>query len=158
MIKAIIDRLLGRTAEASLSQKTSDRVIDDGVPNPTQVYEGKPVECPEFAVGLDGSKTISEIKKHVVCTYTPHVENQRIYHPAEKEPDGSMKIVFEGVSATCPALKQFGEEVARRRKMRRPFRYVDLNHVYGCCCGAPDDCVFHNMALNERQTMERQLR
>ncbi len=120
--------------------------------NVTGVYQGVEGAVPEFAQNADQFRLISECNKHAVCTFKPHIENQRIYDPSS----GGMRIAYEGVSATCPAVKEFGQVVARADGCTRPYRYVDLAHIFACCCSDAKRCVFYSRSMAERARVDAQ--
>jgi len=127
-------------------------------PKIKQVFEGRPVALPEFAQGVDSAMIIEACKANAVCEYTPHIEQERIYSTIRRDMQGNLEIDYEGVAATCGAIKNFGMKVAQDEGLIQAYRYVDLNHIYRCCCGRPELCPFFQEASRERSTIDRQMR
>jgi len=115
-----------------------------------QVYEGRPVEPPEWAAGKSSTDLIAEIPKHLACRYAPKFEIKRIMS-TQTGPDGNLIPEFDGVAGDCGAVKQFGQKVARQNGLTMAYRYVDLNIAYRACCGNPQKCPFF---LNAEGDME----
>gem|GEM_PF-3440037 len=133
----------------------------DGIGRPLtqQVFLGEPVDrTPEFAHGISKSALVSACEQHVVCDYTPHIEQQRIYKPGRRDMDGNLDTEYEGIAASCPAIKTFGLVIAQEDGLIQAYRYVDINHILGCCCGRPGDCPFLAKAVHERDTVNRRMR
>ncbi len=127
-------------------------------PASKQVFAGKAGPAPAFAEGIDSSALITACEQNVVCEYTPSVEQQRIYSTGRRQMDGNLAIEYEGIAGCCAGTKNFGLEVARDEQMRQAYRYVDLNHIFTCCCGDPRRCPFYQRAVSEREDVEGQMR
>jgi hypothetical protein len=153
MIKRILAKLLGNSEpEAPQSAPAESKGI--GRPKSKQVYEGKPTDPPPFAANADKADLLKALQQNVVCSYQPKMDNQRIYKPGRRLPGGDLETSFEGIAASCAALKHFGRKVAQQHGYSQPYRYVDLNHIYRCCCGNPEDCPFYHLAQSERRSVD----
>ena len=117
-------------------------------PKNRQVYEGRPVQPPEWAEDKSVSELIAEIPKHVVCKYVPKFELKKIMS-TQVGKDGNMIPEYNGVAGDCGALKQHGRKVAEHNGLTMPYRYVDLNIAYRACCGNPQKCPFYLHAEGE---------
>lgn len=124
-----------------------------------QVYTGRPADPPEFAENVSASQLAKACQENAVCKFAPRVQQQRIYTVSSQEAGGGdMPIEYEGIAAICPAIQEFGDDIAREDGYARAYRYVDLNHIYECCCGDPGNCRFYNKAMQEREDVNRQFR
>lgn len=120
-----------------------------------QVYEGRVVPRPEFAEGIEASRLVNALKENVECKYSPYIENQRLYDPARKDGKGDMAIEFEGIAGSCTALKKYGLQIAQKDGYGKAYRYVDVNHIFDCCCGDPENCRFYNASEIDRKAVQR---
>ncbi|NOY80880.1 MAG: hypothetical protein GXP31_07720 [Kiritimatiellaeota bacterium] len=149
MVRRLLNKLLGRSEpEAPEATDTTPKK-----PRIKQVYEGPNVDRPEFARGIDDAELIVACKERVVCTYNPHIERQRIYKPGRRRVGGDLDTVYDGVAASCAAMKSFSAKVAEEDGLIQPYRYVDLNHIFACCCGNPKRCPFFLKANQERASI-----
>jgi len=158
MFKALINRIRGVFGLEPLAGTAEDfdRI---GRPLTQQVFLGEPLdEIPSFAQDVNTSALVGACEEHVVCDYTPHIEQQRIYKPGRRDMDGNLETEYEGIAATCPAIKNFGFVIAQEDGLIQAYRYVDINHILGCCCSRPRDCPFFEKAIQERDTVSRRMR
>jgi len=156
MIKKILDKLLGKetngldkgngSGDSAEGQKKRPRI--------KQIYEGPQLPRPDFARDVDDSDLIQVLYAHLRCQYRPHIEYQRIYKPGRRRVGGDLDVLYEGIAATCPAVKQFAAKVAQEDGLIQGYRYVDLNHIFACCCGDPSRCRFYQYAIGERQAVD----
>ena len=151
-----ISRWLGREEPEPAPNPYPNR--RPGQPLVKQVYEGPSTAVPEFAKGLEPSAIIEACVAHVVCEYTPHIEQQRIYCTSRRDMQGNLEVEYEGIMGSCGATKNFGLAVAQDEGSLQAYRYVDLNHIYACCCGDPEQCPFYVKGKSERDTIERKMR
>ena len=119
-------------------------------PKNRQVYEGRPTEPPDWASETASADLINAIHSHVVCRYAPKFEIKRIMS-TQVGPDGNLVPEYEGIAGDCGAVKNFGLKVAKQNGLTMPYRYIDLNMAYRCCCGNPQKCPFY---LNAEGDME----
>ncbi len=146
MVRRLLNKLLGRSEpEVPVAKADAPKK-----PRIKQVYEGPRVDRPEFARGIDDADLITACKQRIVCTYNPHIERQRIYKPGRRRVGGDLDTVYDGVAASCAAMKSCGTKVAEEDGLIQPYRYVDLNHIFACCCGNPKRCPFYQKAMQER--------
>ena len=147
-----IKALFGREDNSGMQSK-----IEQPTGMGSQIFRGHLREIPDFAKGVDASAMIDVCKQHVVCEYTPHIEQQRIYS-TKRGFDGNLETEYEGIAANCGAIKNFGMAVAKEQGYLKAYRYVDLNHILACCCGKPRRCVFYLEARGEQSAVDRQLK
>ena len=158
MLTRIINGVRGLFGLAPAGEH-GDLRSEAGRPLTQQVFLGEPLaELPEFAQGIDTSALVSACQAHIVCDYTPHIEQQRIYIPGRRNMDGNLDTEYEGISATCPAIKTFGLIIAQEDGLIQAYRYVDVNHILACCCQRPADCPFLEKAVEERDSVDRRMR
>lgn len=122
-----------------------------------QVYEGRPVDAPEWAVGKSSTDLIAEIPQHLKCRYAPKFEIKRIMSP-QIGPDGNLIPEYDGVAGDCGAVKQFGQKVAKQNGLTMPYRYVDLNIAFRACCDNPQKCPFFLNAEGDMQSVNARRR
>ena len=122
-----------------------------------QVYEGRPVDAPEWAANLSISDLVAEVQKHVVCKYMPKFELKRIMS-AQRGADGNLIPEYNGVAGDCGAIKQQGRKVAEQNGLTMPYRYVDLNIAYRACCGNPQKCPFFLHAEGDMESVNSRRR
>ena len=156
MLKDLLDKLLGRTPPPPPPPPRPKR--KDRKPRVRQIYMGPIVDPPEFAQGLDDAELIQALKDHVVCKFTPHVERQRIYQPGKRNIGDDLDVVYEGIAAMCPALKNYGLKVAKEDDLVQNYRYLDLNHIFSRCCGTPQKCRFYQVATEEQEKVSGKMR
>ena len=75
-----------------------------------------------------------------------------------RDMQGNLPIEYEGIAGSCGATRNFGNEVARQDGYLQAYRYVDLNHIYACCCGEPEKCRFYEVGESEQEAIDSQLR
>lgn len=122
----------------------------------TQVYPSTFEKVPEWAQNLDQAHVVRVCQEHVVCKFAPHIELKKIMS-TRTGLDGNLEPEYEGIACDCGAIKNFGKQVAQRDGYAQPYRYVNLGHIYACCCDKPRKCTFYSVAtgqdadLNKRQ-------
>ena len=67
--------------------------------------------------------------------------------------DGNLIPEYDGIAGDCGAVKSYGLKVAQRHGRTMPYKYVDLNMAYRCCCGIPTKCPFLQMAQSEARAV-----
>ena len=119
-----------------------------------QVYEGSTHNNarPAWAEGLNNTDLVEEMRKHVVCRYSPNFGLKRIISTNVGH-DGNLLPEYEGVAGDCGAVKNFGMAIARRDGLLMPYRYVDLNLAFKACCDNPKRCPFYLNAIGEATEM-----
>ncbi|MBT7166036.1 MAG: hypothetical protein HN904_24860 [Victivallales bacterium] len=122
-----------------------------------QVYGGPEIEPPEWAASLPKAKLMEACTEQAVCRFKPHIELKRIMS-TRRQFDGNLETEYDGIAGGCGALKTFGLTVAKRDGQLTPYRYVDLNHIYGCCCSNFKRCIFYEMASGEAQDLQSRQR
>lgn len=163
MIKKILEKFLGRKNSNGAdkqpgAQNGNGNSAAAKRPRIKQIYEGPRLPRPDFAQNVDDSDLVDVLYAHLQCQYRPHIEYQRIYKPGRRRVGGDLDVLYEGIAATCPAVKQFAAKVAEEDGLIQGYRYVDLNHIFACCCGAPDRCRFYQLAVGERQAVDSRQR
>ena len=148
MLKTLVHKLLGKKKEPVSTPAPQERR-----PRVKQVYEGPRIARPDFAEGVEESDLIEVLQQHVKCRYKPHIEYQRIYKPGRRKVGGDLDTVYDGIAASCAAIKQFAAKVAEEDGLIQGYRYVDLNHIFACCCGNPERCRFYQLATGEQATV-----
>jgi hypothetical protein len=123
-----------------------------------QVMPGKaPESMPEFARNVDAAQLAKACQDNVQCCFSPKIEMQRLYRPT-RDAAGNLDIEYEGISASCPPMKNVGSAVSKAAGQVRPFRYVDLNHILSCCCGNPQHCPFYQKETEQRREQQKLMR
>jgi hypothetical protein len=123
-----------------------------------QVYTGpESVETPEWATDLPKAKLMEACQANATCKFKPHIELKRIMS-TRRGFDGNLEAEYDGIAGGCGALKTFGMAVAKQDGYLQPYRYVDLNHIFACCCDKFRRCPFYGMAAGEAQEMQRNQR
>jgi len=151
MVKRLLNKIFGKSEPVAPSPQEQAAAKK---PRIKQVYEGPPnVARPDFAQGIDDADLIVACRKRITCTYKPHIERQRIYKPGRRRVGGDLDTVYDGIAGSCAAMKNFSGKVAEEHGLIQPYRYVDLNHIFACCCGNPKRCPFYEKATQERETM-----
>ena len=152
----LLDSILGL-----FSKKNNDvppaSAKDGGAPKKKlakQVYEGRPRDLPEWAMNLDQSQLIQACNDHAVCKFTPHIEWKRIMS-ARTGVDGNLEPEYEGLACDCGAIKNYGKYVAARDGYLQPYRYVDINYIFSCCCDNPRKCTFYSLATGHDQELNK---
>jgi len=155
-----IKRLFGKSEPPSPPATTASasKPARPAKPSQKQVFEGRETEPAAFAMNTGASQLVKRCLENVACRYPARISQQRIYRPGVRLPDGNLAIEYEGVSVTCPAIKDHGLEIAAEDGYVRAYRYADLNHIYECCCGDPTNCRFYNKAERARNSAQRDLR
>lgn len=121
-----------------------------------QVFEGTCAALPPFAEEVESADMIGVCQEHVACKYTPSFEHQRIYGMGRRDMQGNLPIEYEGIAGSCGATRNFGNEIANQDGYLQAYRYVDLNHIYACCCGDPEKCRFYMAGKSEQETIDDQ--
>jgi hypothetical protein len=119
-----------------------------------QVYPSPFKQIPDWAANLDQSDIIQACEDHAVCKFTPHIEVKKIMS-TRTGLDGNLETEYEGVAADCGAVKTFGKQVALRDGYFQPYRYVNLEHIYACCCDKPRKCTFYSLATGLDQDLAK---
>jgi hypothetical protein len=123
-----------------------------------QVFEGTCPRTPAFAEGVPTADIIAACQQHVACKYTPSFEHQRIYGMGRRDMQGNLPIEYEGIAGSCGATRTFGNEIAKEDGYVQAYRYIDLNHIFACCCGTPEDCRFYLAGQSEQEAVASQQR
>jgi hypothetical protein len=140
----------------------------DSTPSPVPRAQKKPISrqvylgpestpVPEWAAELPKAKLMEACEAHAVCKFEPHIELKRIMS-TRRGFDGNLETEYDGVAGGCAATKNFGMAVAKQDELLQPYRYVDLNHIYACCCDKFRRCPFSQMASGEAKEMQRSQR
>jgi len=132
--------LFGKKDEAAASSPKTGKVRIA-----PQVYPSSFKEVPEWAANLDQAHIIQACAQHAVCKFTPHIEYKKIMS-ARTGLDGNLEPDYEGVACDCGAIKNFGRQLAQHDGYVQSYRYVNLNHIYACCCDKPKKCTFYALA------------
>ncbi len=119
-----------------------------------QVYPSTFNQVPDWAADLDQAHVIKACEQHVVCKFRPHIEVKRIMS-TRTGLDGNLETEYEGIAADCGAIKTFGKQVALHDGYLQPYRYVNLHHIYACCCDKPRKCTFYSLATGLDQELEK---
>lgn len=119
-----------------------------------QVYPSSFNHVPDWVTKNDNAVIIGDCIKHSVCRFTPHIENKKIMS-ARTGIDGNLEPCYEGIAADCGAVKTFGFTAAKHNGFITPYRYVNLMHIYSCCCGNPHKCTFYSMAIGQGSDIEK---
>lgn len=113
------------------------------------VYDlARKVPVPEWAEGLNSTQITESLRAHIKCKYIPSFGLKKIM-TTKMGPDGNLIPEYDGIAGDCGAVKTFGMAVAQRDGRTAPYKYVDLNMAYRCCCGIPKKCPFLLLALGE---------
>lgn len=126
-------------------------------PRNRQVYEGRPVDPPEWAKDVAPAEIIGLLNKHIACRYAPKFEIKRIMS-TQMGPDGNLIPEYDGIAGDCGALKNFGLKVAKDSGLTMPYRYVDINTAYRACCDNPKRCPFFLAAEGESDAVNSRRR
>lgn len=121
-------------------------------PQPNKnVYDvARKVPVPEWAEGLNNTQLTEVLRSHVRCKYVPAFGWKKIM-TTQVGPDGNLIPEYDGIAGDCGAVKTFGMRVAQRDGRTAPYKYVDLNMAYRCCCGIPKKCPFYLTAIGEME-------
>lgn len=155
MFEALLDKIAELFGKKS-TPTTSDS-LERKKPRIKQVYEGRCREVPEWAEGLESAQIIQACTENVECKFHPHIEYKRIMS-ARTGVDGNLEPEYDGIAADCGAIKSQGLKVAKMDGYIQAYRYVDLDHIYSCCCGIPRKCPFYLNAVGESQDLDSQRR
>ena len=112
--------------------------------------EARTVPVPDWAQGLNNTDLASQLRQHAVCKYVPAFGWKKIM-TTTVGPDGNLVPEYDGIAGDCGAVKNFGMKVAQHDGRTMPYKYVDLNMAYRCCCGIPKKCPFYLMAIGEME-------
>lgn len=151
-----LNGLLGRTANKPAFGSQAGGQTQTRVKN-RQVYEGRSVAVPEWAVGLNVSDLLEALSKHVKCRYAPNFGQKKILSTSIGA-DGNLIPEYDGIAGDCGAIKNFGMKVAIKRGMIVPYRYFDIKTAYEACCGIPAKCPFFVYAENEAANVNSKLK
>ncbi len=121
-------------------------------PNKNVYDEAFKVEVPEWAQGLNNTELPDVLRQHVVCRYAPNFGWKKIM-TTKTGHDGNLIPEYDGIAGDCGAVKSYGLKVAQRHGRTMPYKYVDLNMAYRCCCGIPTKCPFLQMAQSEARAV-----
>ncbi len=135
------------TASATPVPKKNKNVYD----------EGRPVPVPEWAAGLNNTELVAELRNHVKCKFQPAFGWKRIM-TTQTGPDGNLLPEYDGIAGDCGAIKSFAAKVAARDGRSMPYKYVDLNMAFRCCCDIPTKCPFFLMAKRENDAINARRR
>jgi hypothetical protein len=148
-----IAELFGRSSSAAPAAPQGPKK-----PLSKQVYEGpSDIEEPEWAQEMPKAKLLEACLEHAVCKYKLHVELKRIMS-TRRGFDGNLEAEYDGLAGGCGALKNFGLTVAKRDGYLQPYRYVDLNHIYACCCDKFRRCPFYGLAEGSEKDLQTRQR
>jgi hypothetical protein len=144
----------GQFRIASAIRKALDAVAGETHPEETaQVFRGRQGGRQGFIADIAMSDTAAACMEHLACTYSAHVGQQRIYASGNGQGTGNLQVAFEGIAVSCGAIRLAGGTVARQHGQTKPYRYADLNHVLGCCCGDYRSCPFYEEATMQRSAV-----
>lgn len=115
------------------------------------------VEVPEWAQGLNNTDITIQLKDHVKCHYAPNFGWKKIM-TTKTGPDGNLLPEYDGIAGDCGAVKSYGLKVAQMHGRTMPYKYVDLNMAYRCCCGIPTKCPFLQLANKEADAVNSRRR
>ncbi len=121
-------------------------------PNKNVYNEARTVPIPDWAEGLNNTELPEHIREHIRCKYVPSFGWKKIM-TTQVGPDGNLLPEYDGIAGDCGAVKTFGMALAKRDGRTTPYKYVDLNMAYRCCCGIPKKCPFLLMALGEMDSV-----
>ena len=121
-------------------------------PNKNVYDEAFKVEVPEWDQGLNNTELPDVLRQHVVCHYAPNFGWKKIM-TTKTGHDGNLIPEYDGIAGDCGAVKSYGLKVAQRHGRTMPYKYVDLNMAYRCCCGIPTKCPFLQMAQSEARAV-----
>ncbi len=143
-----------RAAPGGTSYMTAGAANTAPVPKKNKnVYdEGRRVPVPEWAEGLNNTELVSELRNHVKCKFQPNFGWKRIM-TTQTGPDGNLIPEYDGIAGDCGAIKTFSAKIAKRDGRSMPYKYVDLNMAYRCCCDIPTKCPFFLMAKQEHDAI-----
>jgi hypothetical protein len=113
-----------------------------------QVYPSTFNQIPEWAANLDQAHIIQACVQHSICKFTPHIEYKKILS-ARAGVDGNLEPDYEGIACDCGAIKNFGRQISLHDGYVQSYRYVNLNHIYACCCDKPRKCTFYSLATGQ---------
>lgn len=138
---------------------TRNSIPRNAAPKPNKnVYdEAFKAEVPEWAQGLNNTELTAQIPAHVKCHYTPNFGWKKIM-TANMGPDGNLIPEYDGIAGDCGAVKSYGLKVAQKHGRTMPYKYVDLNMAFRCCCDIPTKCPFLQMAQNEASAVNMRRR
>ncbi|MBO4618896.1 MAG: hypothetical protein J5654_02185 [Victivallales bacterium] len=150
-----------RTATANKPMGTDYMQNDTGAPttrpNKNVYDEARKVPIPDWAQGLNNTDLAQQLRSHSVCQYAPNFGWKRIMTTVVG-PDGNLLPEYDGIAGDCGAVKSFGMKVAQRDGRTMPYKYVDVNMAFRCCCGNPKKCPFYLQATGEADTVNKKLR
>ncbi len=156
----LFDGILGIFGKKEEAGKRPGNVADRGEKKKLakQVYPSTFDQVPEWAANLDQSHVIAACMQHIACKFTPHIEVKKIMS-TRTGLDGNLEPEYEGIACDCGAIKTYGKQVAQRDGYMQPYRYVNLGHIYACCCDKPRKCTFYSLAVgHDMDVSKRQKR
>lgn len=159
MLSDFLDKILDVLGmkKAAPAPRPQPRPRAAAKPKVKQVFEGRSAEPPAFTQGVVSSQLIEACLANITCEHTPHIEHQRIYSTVKRDMEGNLAIEYDGIAGSCGPTKNFGLQVAREEELLQAYRYVDLNHIYTCCCGNSVLCPFYRAARAEREMVEEKM-
>ena len=126
-------------------------------PNKNVYDEARKVPIPDWAQGLNNTDLALQLRAHSVCQYAPNFGWKRIMTTVVG-PDGNLIPEYDGIAGDCGAVKSFGMKVALRDGRTMPYKYIDVNMAYRCCCDNPKKCPFYLQATGEADSVNKRLR
>ena len=153
----LLDKISGLFGKKPTYSGASAADAQEQKKQPSQVYPGPECETPEWAREMAPSKLMDACQKNAKCKFTLNVELKKIMS-TRRGFDGNLIAEYDGIAGGCGALKTFGLTIAKREGQVTPYRYVDLNHIYACCCDRFRRCPFYQMASGEAKDLESRQR
>ena len=114
--------------------------------------EARRVPVPDWAQGLNNTDLTAQLRAHVKCKFVPNFGWKKIM-TSKFGPDGNLIPEYDGIAGDCGAVKSFGGKLATRDGRTMPYKYVDLNMAFRCCCDIPSKCPFFLLAQGEAQSV-----
>lgn len=151
----LLNMFKGKPAGDTSYMKNGNKSAAAAAPVPKtnkNVYdEGRKVPVPEWAAELNNTELTDQLREHVRCKYIPNFGWKKIM-TTKVGPDGNLVPEYDGIAGDCGAVKSFGMKVAQRDGRTAPYKYIDLNMAFRCCCGIPKKCPFYLTAIGEMET------
>ena len=110
------------------------------------------VPVPEWAAGLNNTDLTLQLRDHVKCHFAPNFGWKKIM-TAKTGPDGDLIPEYDGIAGDCGAVKSYGMKLAQKHGRTMPYKYVDLNMAFRCCCDIPTKCPFLQLADKEAKAV-----
>ena len=151
-ILAIFGKKEAPVAAPAAQGNSKNTVSSAPVPKKNKnVYdEARRVPVPEWAQGLSTTDLPMQLREHVKCKYMPNFGMKTIM-TTKQGPDGNLIPEYKGIAGDCGAIKEVGRKVAARDGRSMPYKYVDLNMAFRCCCDIPTKCPFYLAATGEAE-------